>query len=238
VSRWQAERLQIALVPERLALAREGSRRIVEGGLTALPAALRAEGTVRATVVLSNHLVRYVVTPFDPALSGEDEELALARFHFVRIHGERAREWDIRLGGVHGTTRLACAVDGGLIESIRACFPATGAARLVSIQPYLMAGFNRARGLLGKAPGWLALIEHGRACLAFASREGWHAVQSLRLAEERPQDVVDLLEREALRCPAPSPRRALVHGARLRGAQSWSIVQLEEGPYAMALAAA
>ena len=40
------------------------------------------------TVVLSNHFARYtIVQPQEDATA--EEELALARFHFARIHGER-----------------------------------------------------------------------------------------------------------------------------------------------------
>lgn len=230
------ERLFVSLAPESFALARAaGPGRVVAGGLDALREAIAAEGPVRATVVLSNRLVRYALVPFDPAVSGAGEEAALARFHFVRIHGERAKAWDIRLGEAHGAARLACAVDAGLVDALRACF--AGKARLVSIQPYLMAAFNRVRARLERAPAWLAMLERGRACLALASCDGWHAVQSLRLAKDEPDEVIAMLERESLRCPVPSPRRALVHGARIGDTGGWHVVQLEDGPYAMALAA-
>lgn len=233
-----ADRLCISLAPDAIALARPGGVcRIAAGGLAALRAEIGREGRSRATVVLSNRMVRYAVVPFDRGVSGADEELALARFHFTRVHGERAKAWDIRLGEVHGASRLACAVDAGLVEAIRGCFPAGGKAKLVSIQPYLMAAYNRARSLLGKAPAWLALLERGRACLALASREGWQAVGSVRLQEDAEPGLLDLLEREALRCPVASPRRALVHGARVRATGGWEVLQLDDGPYAMALSA-
>ncbi len=53
---------------------------------------------MNVTVVLSNHFVRYAVVPFDSAVSGaSEEELALARFHFTKIHGERAKGWEVRM---------------------------------------------------------------------------------------------------------------------------------------------
>ena len=68
------------------------------------------------------------------------EELALARFHFAKVHGERANGWDIRVGaGARGAPRLASAVDAGLIEALRARFPAAGkaAARLGAALPHV-----------------------------------------------------------------------------------------------------
>ena len=81
-----------------------------------------------SAVVASNRLVRYVVVPRTAGVSGDAEELALARHHFIRVHGERSRDWDVRY---RRETGLASAVDTGLIEELRkalkhhAGFPAT-----------------------------------------------------------------------------------------------------------------
>jgi len=174
---------------------------------------------VRVTVVLSNRLVRYAVVPFDAQVSGAEEELALARYHFVRVHGERAKSWELRLDEAPpGAPRLASAIDAGLPAAIRAAFAGSG-ARLASIQPYLMAAFNRSRRALARESAWLALAEGGRACLALATREGWQYVQSVRVEGET---IAQVLEREALRIGAPAPRR---------------VVAREDDGYAMALAA-
>ena len=69
-----------------------------QGALAALEPALApllAE-RVDATVVLSNHFVRYAVVKPETTLSGEEEALGHARFHFTRVYGERARGWDLR----------------------------------------------------------------------------------------------------------------------------------------------
>jgi hypothetical protein len=217
---------------------------------------LKAE-RLKVTVVLSNRLVRYALVPFDAALSGPEEELALARFHFTRIYGERARTWDLRIGeGGPGGARIASGVDEGLLAALRACFPSTGGARLVSVQPYLMAAFNTWRSgwsaAVGKEGAWLVLLERERACFALASRAGWQSVQSLRL--DNTQDVLELLERESLRSGAKVVKRATIHGratiqgAKPAGAPDWELSPLglrrlegysplDDGRYAMALCA-
>ena len=206
---------------------------------------LKAE-RLNVTVVLSNRLVRYALVPFDAAVSGQEEELALARFHFTRIYGERAKSWDLRLSeGAAGGARLASGIDDGLLQALRACFPRTEHPRLVSVQPYLMAAFNRCRRSIAKDGTWLVLLERSRACFALASREGWHSVQSLRL--EAAQDVFVLLEREGLRSAAKIVRRATIHGARPEAAPDWQLSQLglprlegyspDDARYAMALCA-
>jgi len=83
---------------------------------------LKAE-RLKVTVVLSNRLVRYALVPFDTGVSGPEEEQALARFHFTRIYGDRAKGWDLRLDeSAPGRPRLASALDEGLMKALRACF--------------------------------------------------------------------------------------------------------------------
>ena len=114
----RADRLYVALAPESVAMVRVRglfrpklvSKTLLacdphfgaqpwDGALEALQRALAefAAEPLRATVVLSNRFMRYAVVPFDAKLSGPDEELAHARFHFTKIHGERAKGWDLRL---------------------------------------------------------------------------------------------------------------------------------------------
>jgi hypothetical protein len=206
---------------------------------------------LEVTVVLSNRLVRYALVPFDAVIAGPEEELALARFHVTRIYGERAKSWDLRLSeGAAGQPRIASGIDEGLVKALHACFPSGSRARLVSVQPYLMAGFNLwRRGLarkFSKDGAWLVLLERSRACFALASREGWHSVQSLRL--EAADDVLVLLEREGLRSARPMVRSAMIHGKRPQASPGWQLSQLapprlqgysplDDGRYAMALCA-
>jgi len=263
-----ADRLYVSLAPEMLACARVGGllrRRLLakgsvecdpqfgerpwDGAVEALRGALAALGKERlhVTVVLSSRFVRCAIVPFDPAVSGPEEELALARFHFTKVHGERAKEWELRLSVGDGRPRLASAVDGGLCEAIRKCFPRSG-PKLVSIQPYLMAAYNRARPELARQDAWLVLLEQGRACFALASRRGWQAVQSLRLQSGAPGELLELLEREGLRAGEPALRRALVDGAAPQAAAGWQLrplapprlegyAPLADARYAMALSA-
>jgi hypothetical protein len=202
------------------------------------------------TVVLSNSFVRYAVVPFDAAVSGDDEELAVARFHFQRVHGDRVRDWELRISpGPHGTARLASGIDPGLIAAIRAGLPRGARARLASVQPYLMAAYNRCARDASRRGAWLMLVEPGFACAALALRDGWLAAQPLRLSGSESSGWIDLLEREHVRLGAPGPRSALVQGApSLLPSSGWQTSPLPEPPlrggsaagggrYAMALSA-
>lgn len=276
MSRLWRDRLLVSLAPAEVALLRVArgrrarilSKRALEcdpgfgaapwqGAVAALGTALeplRGEA-LDATVVLSNHFVRYAIVRPDAALASPDEELGLARFQFARIYGERARGWDVRLSATRrGAPRLASAVDAGLVPAIGACFPRGAKLRLASVQPYLMAAYNLWRGDLAQGDGWILLIEPQRACLALLAAHRWAAVQTLRGEYAGPEDWVELLERERLRAEvAAAPHRAYVHAAA-RGradsgeARGWSVHGLalpplegftprEDARFAMALAA-
>jgi len=158
-------------------------------------AALRRR--VDVTVVLSNHFVRYAVLPARDGAATPEEELALARFHLTKIHGDRVKGWEVRV-----CDRLACAIDAPLLEGIKGCFSRTGKARLVSVQPRLMAAYNAARRRIPREGAWLLLAERGRTCLARVAAKGWASVHNGREA-----DTDELLERERSRVsgePLPS----------------------------------
>jgi len=75
----------------------------------------------RVTVVLSNHFVRYALVPWSDAIANAAEEQAYLRHHFAKIHGERAKGWQLRASEApKGAPRLASAVDSALVDAIRA----------------------------------------------------------------------------------------------------------------------
>jgi hypothetical protein len=154
---------------------------------------------VDVTVVLSNHFVRYAVLPERDGAASSEEELALARFHLTKIHGERVKGWEVRV-----SERLACAIDAELLEGIKDCFSKTKKPRLVSVQPRLMTAYNAARGRIPREGAWLVLAERDRTCVARIATKGWASVHNGREA-----DVDELLERERSRASG-EPLPALV----------------------------
>lgn len=236
MSRLFRDRILIGLAPTELSLVRlSGARRRVaaaqiidcdpgfgteawHGALAALaPAAagLAAE-PADVTVVVSNHFVRYALVPWSDALDGTEEELAFARHTFAGIHGERVKSWEVRVSAeAAGEARLASAIDRGLVEALRGCFPASGRARLVSAQPHLMSAFNLWRRRLRTA--WLLIIEAQRACIALRSGGRWAAVRTARGGFDDTAAWVELLERERYRIGGDVPDEVAVfapHNAR------------------------
>jgi hypothetical protein len=228
VSRLFPERLRIGLAPAEISL--DGKRLACDPALGTEPwqgavQALKSQSlrAADATVVLSNHFVRYALVPWSDALAGEAEEEAYLRHHFARIHGERAKSWLLRASeDSAGAPRLCSAIDGQLLEALKACFPKSGKARLVSVQPQLMAVFNRWRGAIPRSGAWLMVVEADRACAALHAKGRWHSVQNAR-GEWRV-----LLERERHRAAGTVPDLVLLHAdpALPAEAPGWKVQRL------------
>ncbi|MBI4207141.1 MAG: hypothetical protein HY527_19130 [Betaproteobacteria bacterium] len=188
-------------------------------------AALRAEveawrnESVNVTIVLSNHFMRYVVVPASDGVSGVDEAQALVRFHFSKVHGERCRNWDVRLSDARARApQLACAIDAGLLPALRACFPREARPRLVSVQPYLMSAFNCWRRQFPVSGAWLLLLEAERACLALIAGRHWVTVQNVKGSYDHPDEWANLMDRERWRVNLEQvPETVLVHTPRPAG---------------------
>lgn len=205
------------------------------GALAALHAAAPAwqRDRVAVTVVLSNQFVRYALLERPGRGVSRDEELALAVFHFKRLHGERASAWDVRVAASdRGNAKVASAVDRALLDGIKAAFPRENRPRLKSVQPYLMSAFNRWRAKLDKRGGWLVLVEPGQVCIALLAGKAWRAVQSVRSRPDAPENWLALLERERQRTTVhPVPTTVLARtdvAAQAPGAsRDWQLVTLE-----------
>jgi hypothetical protein len=191
-----------------------------DGGVDALNAKDPPKGKV--IVVLPNHFVRYALVPWSAALSGAAEESAYVRHHFVRIYGERAKAWSFRASpSSGGAPRLCSAVDTALIEELKKIF-SRGKGKLVSVQPELMATFNRWRGKVPAAGAWLVMAQPERACIGLHAKGNWQAVQNAR------GDWLALLERERHRIGGALPDLVLLHSPEgvASDAPGWKLQRL------------
>jgi len=211
------DQLGVALYPERLLLAREsgGLRRrlarkqtiefaagesgpLWQGAVDALAAQVAAGAMKGAavTLVLSNRFVQYMPVPYSSALGSAEEELAFVRHCFARVHGSQADAWAIRLSqGRPGKTRLACGVEQALVDALAKVMAPLG-RRYRSLQPHLMASFNRCRGRLGGRPGWFVVAEPGLLSIALLGDDQWHSVRTLKVGPDWPQELPAVLNRE------------------------------------------
>ena len=229
------DRLRIGLCPDRLILAawRRGLRPAlgrkevipIEGGTEAAgwQRAVEALGSALTsvvarpcdvTVVLSNHFVRYALLPWNAALKTGAEWHALARHQFEGVHGQAAG-WDLKvaLTGARGA-RIACAVETGLLEALEQKIGGSGlkGLALASVQPYLMAAFNRIRSRIGREPCWLLIVEPGCMAMALLESGAWRALRNRRIDAGWRTALPGLLERESALLGLEEPcRRIVVH---------------------------
>jgi hypothetical protein len=222
-----ADKLGIALFPERMVLARasggfrrrlvhkeivafappEPGRRPWQPAVDALAAKVAAGALAKAdvTLVLSNRFVHYAVIPWSDSLGSKEEELAFARHCFARVHGSEADDWEIKLSSAKpGKSRLACAVEQPLIEALNACMgPLAGQYR--SLQPHLMASFNGWRTRLGARPAWLVVAEPGLLCLALLQDGCWHNVRTIKVGADWISELPSVLAREECLVDSATP---------------------------------
>lgn len=217
------EELNIVLYPDRVQMVRIGrelSRRGMthrvlaklsapcgegtadapwNGALQALDAALGGQHFkgVAAKVVISNRFMHYALVPWSAALNDEAEEMAFTRHCFKGLYGDVAERWEMRLSAERpGVARLASGMEKIFLDELRALVQRSG-ARLVSIQPHLMAVFNNCRRTLGERNAWFVMVEEGNLCLARLYRGNWISVRTMRVGSDWNESLTSILEREA-----------------------------------------
>ena len=200
------------LFPKRLTLTLEAA-----DGVEKL-AAMDLEHA-RVTLVLANPLVRYAVVPWSDALSGQAEEEAYLRHHFVRVYGERAKGWSFRASP--GSPRLCSAIDTALLGALQSAF-AKKRAKLVSVQPGLMALFNRARASVPASGAWIVRADGDRVCVGLYAAGRWQAVQNTR------GEWLEVLERERHRIGGTLPELVLLDSRApvANDAAGWKVERL------------
>jgi hypothetical protein len=151
-----------------------------------------------ATLILSNHFIRFLMLPWSEVDLDEAEKRSLLQERFLEVYGESSEIWDLRLNeGVFGFPSLACAMQASMLEQIKSAFSASS-IRLKSIQPFLMTAFNLCRKSLGKGTAWFILAEQGIFCIGLLHKGRWQRIK-LRLSENEGFDeAIRVLEREML----------------------------------------
>ena len=229
---WRDE-LRIALSPDRVVLARISRRwrpkvvakdAVLCAGLATSDWRSCVEGLRQvlqepawqqadATIVLSNHFVRYALVPWSERLVSADEKQAWVRHHFSERYGETAVPTDYRWSEDRPDAPcVASAIDSELVSEISAaCEPA--ALRLRSIQPYLMAVFNHCRRYVKRVPAWIVIAESGRVCVASISNGQWRTITSAGVGEDWQAELSLVLERRLLLAEEQAPAVVFAYGA-------------------------
>ena len=199
---WRNKQLRIGLGPDRIYVsdsraielaANDGSWNAPVETLAASLGGMKGE----AAVVLADQFVRYALLPYTDTLKTREQWLALATHRFNTLHGPRAAEWQITVTETAPNgPRLACAVDRALVTQLMEVF-AKANMRLVSVQPFLVAAFNRIRKSVGNGSCWIVVEEPGRLTLALIQRGQWIAIRSRRADSGWRNVLPEILERES-----------------------------------------
>ncbi len=148
----------------------------------------------RATVVLSSHFVRYALVPESPLLVTHDDDLRFARNNFVRVFGDAAQSWSVRVSRAGSGAAIASAIPPDLIDALRVCLAAHGLVAHV-LQPALTAAFNKRRAWL-PAPGCLLVVVEPGIAVSAIVRDGWRQLRSRRMTLPPRDGLQQLIARE------------------------------------------
>jgi len=199
---WRNKKLRIGIAPDRIHLTGAKSVELAanDGSWTEPVAALGAALAGRkgeAAVVLADQFVRYALLPHNEALKTPEQWQALATHRFSALHGPRAAEWQVTVTETSPLgPRIACAVDRALITRLAEVLTAAG-LHLASVQPFLVAAFNRIRKTVGNGSCWIVVEEPGRLTLALLRRGMWLAIRSRRVEKGWRHVLPEILERES-----------------------------------------
>lgn len=207
---WRNKQLRIGLAPDRVYVsgakavdlpASDGSWAAAVEGLGTILSGKKGE----AAVVLADQFVRYTLLPWNETLKSAEQWNALASHRFTTLHGPKAGEWQINVAETAPMgPRLACAVDRALIEGLAQTFVKAN-VRLVSVQPFLVAAFNRIRKSVGNGSCWIVVEEPGRLTLALIQRGQWLAIRTRRADKSWREVLPEMLERESAFLGLSSP---------------------------------
>jgi hypothetical protein len=194
-----AERVFLSTGQEVQARAAEENAPAWMGAVQALPELFAACAGKETSIIVADQFVRYALLPWSDTLKTHEQWLGLARHRFTAIHGPVAADWEIKFAETAPAgPRLACAVDRTLVDALAAASDAH-AVNLVSVQPFLVAAFNRLReGVI--PPGgscWLVVEEPGRLTLALFLRGVWATIRSRRADWRWRRVLPEIIERES-----------------------------------------
>jgi hypothetical protein len=118
-------------------------------------------------------------------VAGDAERAAYARHLFRAEYGTAVERWRVALDVDARGTTLACMVEPGLVEDVTALGAATGFMP-VSLRPHFACAQSALAARLGRADGWIAVLEEGYCTLALRQGGTWRDLAGMRVPEGGP----------------------------------------------------
>ncbi|MDF0731747.1 hypothetical protein P0Y43_13605 [Pseudomonas entomophila] len=178
------------------AFAAEAAQPAWAPALEALGALLEAHGASAAPlqVLLSARYSRFCLVPWSEAIGHPRELHAYARACFEQLYGQALDDWRIVLSAEPaGAPRIATALPEALLQGLQA-LGKRRRLRLHSVQPYLMAAYNRCLAQLAQGDFLFVLAEPRRSVLLLAAGGAWQQVLAQGCADS-DQALRALIER-------------------------------------------
>ncbi|MDE1164587.1 MAG: hypothetical protein PW845_04205 [Pseudomonas sp.] len=169
-----------------------GSVGFIDEGFAAFAVALdtldrllaeHAKGRADLCVLVSAHFSRYCLVPWSEQITSVNELQGFAQVCFEDLYGVPSQPWSIVLSAeAAGRERIASALPQDLLGRLRQLVAARG-LRLRSVQPYLMAAFNRFDRSLASGDFLFVVAEPVRSVVLLAREGRWAAVRSVGCAD-------------------------------------------------------
>lgn len=151
-----------------------------------------------ATVIVSNHYVRFALVPDAGKLRNDAERELAARHTLHAVYGDAANGWRVVLDGATGKgAAVAAGIDTALVETVVATLTAAH-LRARALRPLFASALDTARRALGNGPAWFGVAEPGRLALAYVERGTWQSLRSHRLRRDLAEELPLLLEQDRL----------------------------------------
>ncbi|WP_194792469.1 hypothetical protein [Pseudomonas sp. UFMG81] len=189
--------------------------------------ALLAEQPMRGAqlrVLLSARFSRFCLVPWSDAIGTPRELDAYARACFENLYGQALDDWRIVLSPEPaGAARIATALPEALLQGLHD-LGRLSRLRLRSVQPYLMAAYNRCSAQLGQGDFLFVLAEPRRSVLLLAAGGTWQQVLAQGCADT-DQALQALIERTC-ELAGQQPPRVYLHAPGRQQASTIAAVQL------------
>ncbi|MDR6712408.1 hypothetical protein J2W83_002009 [Pseudomonas hunanensis] len=145
-------------------------------------------------VLLSARFSRFCLVPWSDAIGHPRELQAYAQGCFENLYGQSLADWRIVLSPEPAATaRIATALPEALLQGLQT-LGRQHRLRLNSVQPYLMAAFNRCSAQLEQGDFLFVLAEPRRSVLLLAAGGAWQQVLAQGCADT-DQALQALIER-------------------------------------------
>ncbi|CAB5519870.1 Uncharacterised protein [Pseudomonas putida] len=145
-------------------------------------------------VLLSARYSRFCLVPWSDAIGHPRELDAYARACFENLYGQPLDDWRIVLSPEPaGASRIATALPEALLQALQA-LGRESRLSLRSVQPYLMAAYNRCSAQLEEGDFLFVLAEPRRSVLLLAAGGAWQQVLAQGCADN-DQALQALIER-------------------------------------------